>query len=59
MPVRSLRSSVLRWPHRATVLRAAREWLAVQRASHPEILRVGVFGSYARNDAGWEAIWIW
>jgi Nucleotidyltransferase domain len=33
-------------------MRGVREWLAVQRAAHPELLRIGVFGSYARNDAG-------
>lgn len=27
-----------------------RDWAAVQKQSHPEILSIGVFGSYARGD---------
>jgi len=52
MPVRSSTSSVLRWPDAETVLTAAREWAIRQAALRPEITRVGVFGSYARGDAG-------
>lgn len=52
MPVRSLTSFVLRWPDRAEVDRAARLWAAEQRQSHPEVQRIGYFGSYARGDAG-------
>jgi len=54
MPVRSLRSSVLRWPDAATVGQAVRRW-AAEVASKPDrdrVLRVGYFGSYARGDWG-------
>jgi hypothetical protein len=47
MPVRSLSSRVFRWPDRAAVDRAARE-----APRHPELLRLGYFGSYARGDWG-------
>jgi hypothetical protein len=31
---------------------AVREWAASQRELRPELLRLGLFGSYARGDAG-------
>ena len=52
MPVKSLNSSVLKWPDRSTVDRAARCWAASEARRHPELLRLGYFGSYARGDAG-------
>ncbi len=52
MPVRSLRSSVLRWPDRATVEAAVRAWAAATAAEKAEVCRVGFFGSYARGDWG-------
>lgn len=52
MPVRSLSSRVLVWPSRARVEKALREWAVLQAASRPELLRVGLFGSYARGDWG-------
>lgn len=52
MPVRSLNSSVLRWPGRETVERALRAWAAEQARRRPELLRLGFFGSYARGDWG-------
>jgi len=52
MPVRSLRSSVLKWPDRRTVDQSARRWAEALRERHPEVLRVGYFGSYARGDWG-------
>ncbi len=52
MPVRSLTSSVFVWPDSQRVDRAAREWAAEAAARHPELKRVGYFGSYARGDAG-------
>jgi predicted nucleotidyltransferase len=52
MPVRSLRSSVLRWPDRREVERSAAEWAAQEAQRHPGLLRLGYFGSYARGDAG-------
>jgi predicted nucleotidyltransferase len=52
MPVRSLRSSVLKWPERETVLAAARLWASEQPLRHPQLLAVGCYGSYARGDWG-------
>lgn len=52
MPVRSLNSPVLKWPSRAAVLAAAEAWALELRASERGVLKVAVFGSYARGDAG-------
>jgi len=52
MPVRSSTSSVLKWPDATSVLAAARGWAAGQAAARPDLRRLGVFGSYARGDAG-------
>lgn len=52
MPVRSLSSSVLRWPDRETVDRAVREWAASLGLERPDVVAVGYFGSYARGDWG-------
>lgn len=52
MPVRSLRSSVLKWPDRDAVDAAVRRWAELQAAQRPELLRLGYFGSYARGDWG-------
>jgi predicted nucleotidyltransferase len=52
MPVKFLNSSVLKWPDRLTVDRAARSWATTEARRHPELLSIGYFGSYARGDAG-------
>jgi predicted nucleotidyltransferase len=52
MPVRSLSSSVLRWPDHHVVDRAVRRWAETVGTSHPEVARIGYFGSYARGDWG-------
>ena len=52
MPVRSLNSSVLKWPSHDTVDRAVREWATEEAKKHPELLQLGYFGSYARRDWG-------
>ena len=52
MPVRSLSSSVHTWPDAAEVDAGVRSWARVAAAAHPELLRLGVYGSYARGDAG-------
>jgi predicted nucleotidyltransferase len=52
MPVRSLISSVLKWPDRRQVERQVAEWAAREAPRHPGLLRLGYFGSYARGDAG-------
>ena len=52
MPVKSLRSSVIVWPDRKTVDRAARDWAKRQPALHPGLRRLGSYGSSARDDWG-------
>ncbi len=52
MPVRSLSSSVLIWPDHKQVDQAVRDWAAQAAERHPELLRLGYFGSYAREDWG-------
>ncbi len=52
MPRKSLTSSVLRWPDKASVEAAVRAWAAAQSVARAEVVRIGVFGSYARGDAG-------
>ncbi len=52
MPVRSLNSSVLKWPDGETVDRAVRLWSVRQEGRRPELRRLGYFGSYARGDWG-------
>ena len=52
MPVPSLSGSVRRWPAAAEVLEQAGRWAALQRSGHPDLLAVGVFGSYGRGTAG-------
>ena len=52
MPVRSLSSPVLRWPDSGNVEEAVREWARGAADRHPDLVRLGVFGSYARDDAG-------
>jgi uncharacterized protein len=52
MPVRSLTSSVLRWPDRRSVEEALQPWLTREAGRHPDLLRFGYFGSYARGDWG-------
>lgn len=52
MPVRSLASSVLRWPDRAEVDRAVRSWASAVAGQDESVLAIGYFGSYARGDWG-------
>jgi predicted nucleotidyltransferase len=52
MPVRSLNSSVLRWPDRREAERSVAEWATREALCHPGLLQLGYFGSYARGDAG-------
>jgi len=51
MSVRSLDSSVLRWPESADVLRALARWAAEQHQCRPALQRLGYFGSHARGEA--------
>lgn len=52
MPVRSLNSSVLKWPKRKQVDEAVRRWAAAAIQLRPDVIRIGYFGSYARGDWG-------
>jgi hypothetical protein len=52
MPVRSLRSSLLKWPTAGQVDRAARAWAERLAEEEPAVLAAGYFGSYARGDWG-------
>ena len=52
MPVRSLNSSVFKWPDRKTVHQAVKSWSIKQAQHRPELKRLGYFGSYARGDWG-------
>jgi len=52
MPVRSLSSSILKWPDAQTVDRAVRHWATEVAKQCTDILRIGYFGSYARGDWG-------
>jgi nucleotidyltransferase substrate binding protein (TIGR01987 family) len=52
MPVRSLNSSVLKWPEKKTVDKAVRKWAMIERQRHHGVRRLGYFGSYARDDWG-------
>jgi hypothetical protein len=52
MPVRSLSSSVFRWPDAKSVNGAVRRWVDERAQERADILRVGYIGSYARGDWG-------
>lgn len=52
MPVKSLSSSVFKWPDVFTVDQAVRAWADKLVQVRPDILRIGYFGSYARGDWG-------
>ena len=52
MPVRSLNSSVMKWPDRETVHQAIEVWAKRLQDAQPNVQQVGYFGSYARGDWG-------
>ncbi|MFW6121784.1 MAG: nucleotidyltransferase family protein [Petrotogales bacterium] len=52
MPVRSLNSSVMKWPTKDQVLQAFNNWKNNVCKNNENIISVGYFGSYARNDSG-------
>ena len=52
MPVRSLHSSVLRWPDPETVVASARAWAEQEATRRPGLRRLGFFGSYATGHWG-------
>jgi uncharacterized protein len=52
MPIRSLKSSVLKWPDAPTVERAVRAWAEALARKRNDVLHAGYIGSYARGDWG-------
>jgi predicted nucleotidyltransferase len=50
MPVRSLSSSVLKWPDKLSVDSAARSWAKNISEKRKDVRKIGYFGSYARGD---------
>ena len=52
MPVRSLNSSILKWPDLQTADQAVRRWTEKVARQHQDVVRIGYFGSYARGDWG-------
>ena len=51
MPVRSLNTSVLKWPDKEVVLEAVAKW-ALGICSEKNVVGVGYFGSYAEGRSG-------
>jgi hypothetical protein len=51
MPVKSSNSPVFKWPAREAVEQALSHWATELAAERPELLRLGVFGSFA--DGNW------
>jgi uncharacterized protein len=52
MPVRSLSSSVLKWPNKQVVDSAVRSWAEKVSEERKDVRKIGYFGSYARGDWG-------
>lgn len=52
MPVRSLTSSVFKWPDKRQIERAVRDWAPAAARHHAGVIAIGYFGSYARGDWG-------
>lgn len=52
MPKRSSHSVVRTWPRPEEVISALRRWARRAAAADPQIVRVVLFGSYARGDWG-------
>ena len=52
MPVRSLNSSILKWPDAHRVEQFVRDWSNSVVRKRADIVRIGYFGSYARGDWG-------
>jgi predicted nucleotidyltransferase len=43
---------VVKWPDRATVEKSLRKWVKGEAEKHPELVRLGFFGSYAGEKWG-------
>lgn len=47
-----MNSSVLKWPDKESVIRAVHDWAGNIGTNDYNILKIGYFGSYARDDWG-------
>ena len=52
MPVKFLSSSVIKWPDLKSVRESVELWAREEVPKHPQLLRLGYFGSYARGNWG-------
>jgi uncharacterized protein len=52
MPVRSLNSSVIKWPDLKAVRQAIGQWAKEEVRKHTGLIRLGYFGAYARGEWG-------
>lgn len=52
MPVRSLNSSVVKWPDEKQVISSLKKWANAILKMNKNVVRIGYFGSYARGDWG-------
>lgn len=52
MPVRSLNSSVLKWVTKEEIEKALKSWIVKIKKNHPEVKKIGLFGSYAKGNWG-------
>lgn len=52
MPVRSLTSSVIKWPNEKDVVASVQDWAREAACRHPDVVRIGYFGSYANGSSG-------
>ena len=52
MPVRSLSSSVLKWPDQQSVINSLTRWAGKVVRERKDIIDIGYFGSYARGNWG-------
>lgn len=52
MPVKSLNSSVIKWPDQKAVHNAVSDWAKKVSQDHLKVIRIGYIRSYARGDWG-------
>lgn len=52
MPVRSLNSSVIKWPRKKEVKGSLNEWSGRLTEERDDVIRIGYFGSYAKGNWG-------
>lgn len=52
MPVRSLNSSVLKWPNKEEIENKLKDWVKEVVEKRKDIVKIGYFGSYAKGNYG-------